>query len=245
MAYRIGRSAFAYALRTSASAAAAAAIAAATIAVGVGGAAPTRDPLSFPEPEDRWMQVEVSFSDLGSAPLDLRMSRSSPGRYSIHDFAKNVYDVHAFDRDGRELPTTRPDAYGWMIEGHGGAATVKYKVYGDRIDGTYLAIDRTHAHVNMPAAIMWARGLDDRPAALEFVAPSADEERPWTVATQLYRGSTPFEFTAPNLQYLMDSPVEFSPFVRIREFGVGPRRIRFALHHAGTDEELASYVSDV
>ena len=31
------------------------------------------------------------------------MSRSSPGRYSLHDFAKNVYDVHAFDGDGHEL----------------------------------------------------------------------------------------------------------------------------------------------
>ena len=35
------------------------------------------------------------------------MSRSSPGRYSLHDFAKNVYDVHAFAADGRELPTTQ------------------------------------------------------------------------------------------------------------------------------------------
>jgi predicted metalloprotease with PDZ domain len=29
------------------------------------------------------------------------MSRASPGRYSLHDFAKNVYDVHAFASDGR------------------------------------------------------------------------------------------------------------------------------------------------
>jgi hypothetical protein len=31
-------------------------------------------------------------------------------------------------------------------------------VFGDRLDGTYLAIDRTQAHINMPAAHMWARG---------------------------------------------------------------------------------------
>ena len=41
--------------------------------------------------------------------------------------------------------------------------TVRYKVYGDLVDGTYLAVDTTHAHINMPAAVMWARGLDDRP----------------------------------------------------------------------------------
>ena len=58
---------------------------------------------SIPEPQHHWMQVEASFTDLGAAPLELRMSRSSPGRYSLHDFAKNVYDVHASDADGREL----------------------------------------------------------------------------------------------------------------------------------------------
>src|SRR5215213_2884121 len=77
--------------------------------------APVRYRLAFPEPQHRWMQVEVSFPDVGSAPLELRMSRSSPGRYSLHDFAKNVYDVHAFDASGRELPTARPDPYGWNV----------------------------------------------------------------------------------------------------------------------------------
>src|SRR5712692_6078154 len=131
-------------------------------------AAPIRYRLTFPEPQHRWMQVEASFTDLAPAPLELRMSRASPGRYSLHDFAKNVYDVRAFARDGREIETARPDPYGWNVGGHGGAVTVKYKIYGDRIDGTYLAIDTTHAHINMPAAIMWARGLDDRPAVLTF-----------------------------------------------------------------------------
>jgi hypothetical protein len=71
--------------------------------------APIRYRLSFPEPQHRWMQVEAAFTDLGGGTLELRMSRSSPGRYSLHDFAKNVYDLHAFGADGRELPTMRPD----------------------------------------------------------------------------------------------------------------------------------------
>jgi predicted metalloprotease with PDZ domain len=118
---------------------------------------------------------------------------------------------------------------------------VTYKIYGDRVDGTYLAIDETHAHINMPAAIMWARGLDERPATLTFVPPPGSA---WHVATQLHAGATPFEFTAPNLQYLMDSPTEVGP-VAIRQFTVGPRTFRFAAHHTGTDAELASLVKAV
>ena len=205
-------------------------------------ATPVHYTLTFPEPQHRWMQVEASFTDLAAVPLELRMSRSSPGRYSLHDFAKNVYDVHAFARDGRELQATRPDPYGWNVSGgHGGSVTVKYKVYGDTIDGTYLAVDTTHAHINMPAAIMWAHGLDDRPVTLTFVEPAGAQ---WTVATQLHPGSTPLEFTAPNLQYLMDSPTEFGP-VAIREFSVDATKFRFAVHHAGTDAELDGFVKDV
>src|SRR3954470_5188928 len=133
-------------------------------AVGVGAAAPTRYQFSFPEPQHRWMQVEATFPDLPPGTLELRMSRSSPGRYSLHDFAKNVYDVRVAGSDGRELATTRPDPYGWNVAEHGSTVTVQYKVFGDRVDGTYLGVDTTHAHINMPAVVMWARGLDDRPA---------------------------------------------------------------------------------
>jgi predicted metalloprotease with PDZ domain len=214
-------------------------------------ASPIRYRLTFPEPQHRWMQVEASFSELGNGTLELRMSRSSPGRYSLHDFAKNVYDVHAFAADGRELQTTRPDPYGWNVAGHGGSVTVKYKVYGDRVDGTYLAVDTTHAHINMPAAIMWAHGLEERPVSVAFEQPAGMS---WQVATQLHGGrpsdstgrSVPgvFEFTAPNLQYLMDSPSEFGP-VSMRQFTVGPRTFRFSLHHTGTAAELDGFVKDV
>ena len=200
---------------------------------------PIRYRFSFPELQHRWMQVEATFPDVGSATLELRMSRSSPGRYSLHDFAKNVYDVHAFAADGRELQTARPDPYGWNVSGHGGRVRVTYKIYGDYVDGTYLAIDDTHAHINMPAAIMWAHGLEERPAALTFDRPVGTT---WQVATQLHGSGV--EFTAPNLQYLMDSPAEFGP-VAMREFTIGSRRFRFALHHLGTDAELDAFVKDV
>jgi predicted metalloprotease with PDZ domain len=204
-------------------------------------AAPIRYRFAFPEPQHHWMQVDVSFTELGPSPLELRMSRSSPGRYSMHDFAKNVYDVHAFAADGKELAIERRDAYGWTIPGHGASLEVMYKVFGDTLDGTYLAVDPTHAHVNMPAVIMWARGLDDRPATIAFTEPPG---LGWRVATQLHPGSTPLEFTAPNLQYLMDSPAEFGT-PAMRQFSVDGRTFRFALHHTGTDAELDAFVKDV
>lgn len=46
------------------------------------------------------------------------MSRSSPGRYAIHEFAKNVYNVKAVDGKGKPIDVTRPNPYQWNVEGH-------------------------------------------------------------------------------------------------------------------------------
>jgi predicted metalloprotease with PDZ domain len=204
-------------------------------------AAPVAYRFRFPELQHHWMQVDATFPELGSGPLELRVSRSSPGRYALHDFAKNIWDVHAFAADGSELSVARPDPSGWTVPNHGDAVTVQYKVFGDRVDGTYLAIDSTHAHINMPAAIVWARGLDDRPSTLTLVSPKGVQ---WQPVSQLHRGSSPFELTAPNLQYLMDSPVEFGP-VSVRDFMVDGRKFRFSAHHTGTASDLEGFVKDV
>jgi predicted metalloprotease with PDZ domain len=200
--------------------------------------------LTFPERVHRLMDVEVTFVRLPAAPLELRMSRSSPGRYALHEFAKNVFGLSATDGDGRPLVVTRPDPYGWEVPTHPGTVRVRYRVFGDRVDGTYLGIDSTHAHINMPAALMWARGLESRPALVRIEPPGGSN---WRVATQLLpAGPDGFTFTAPNLQYLMDSPTEVSDH-RVRSFtvGAGGPTIRIAMHHDGTDAELDAYTRDV
>ena len=207
-------------------------------------AAPVAYRITLLEPQHHWLQAEATFTDLDAAPLELRMSRSSPGRYAIHDFAKNVYDVHASEPGGRELTVTRSDPSGWTISSHGDAVTVRYKVYGDHIDGTYLAIDTTHLHMNMPAAIMWARGFDDAPLTITFEPPAGVSGRPWIAATQLHPAASPLSFTAPNLQYLMDSPVEFGPLA-LRQFSVGQHAFRVAVHHTGSDAELDQFARDI
>ena len=200
---------------------------------------------SFAAREHRLMDVEAMFTDLPSEPLRLRMSRSSPGRYALHGFAKNVSDVRITDADGKPLAVTRPGPDGWDVAMHPGSVRVRYRVFGDSVDGTYLAVDATHAHINMPAVIMWARGLELRPMMLRFEPPAGAG---WRVATQLMPGNDQLTFTAPNLQYLMDSPTEVGAFT-LRSFTVPDEGrtpvFRLALHHTGGDTEVASFLRDV
>ena len=201
--------------------------------------------LSFSEPEHRLMDVAVDFRDVPVGPLELRMSRSSPGRYALHEFAKNVFDVRVTDGAGMTLPVSRPNPHQWNVIRHAGAVRVTYRIFGDRIDGTYLAIDSTHAHINMPSALIWARGFEERPVTIRFDAPA---DANWRVGTQLFAAGDPWTYTAPNLQYLMDSPTEVSAF-SLRTFTLadapGSLLVRLAVHHAGTDAELDAFATDV
>ena len=177
--------------------------------------------------------IEATFSELPSGDIRIKMSRSSPGRYALHGFSKNVYAVSAFDSDGRQLPVARTDSNEWTVTGHDGSVRFRYTLFADWADGTFSAVDTTHIHLNMPATFVWAAGLEDRPIRVQFAAD-------WKTATQLSATGDPSIFTAPNLAYFLDSPTEISDHeVYEWQSGSGSNRqtIRLALHHAGTPEE--------
>jgi len=201
--------------------------------------------LSFPQREHRLMDVTVTFTGVPDGPLRLHMSRSSPGRYALHQFAKNLFDLKVTDGAGAPLGVIRTTPEEWVVPTHGRTVSVSYRLFGDRVDGTYLSVDSTHAHINMPAAILWAVGLDRLPIEVRFEPPAGSN---WRVATQLFAGPDEFIFTAPNLQYLMDSPSEFGSF-DLRTFNVpdGARTptFRLAVHHSGDGGELDAFAKDV
>jgi predicted metalloprotease with PDZ domain len=205
-------------------------------------ASPVVYEVSFPNAAHHEAEVRVTFSNLPPGTLQIRMSRSSPGRYALHEFAKNVYSVTAHDGAGRELRILRPDPYGWDVPNHDGTVVFAYTLYADRADGTYSGIDMTHAHLNMPATFAWARGLEDRPIRITFQPPHGTD---WRTATQLAPTADPLTFTAPSLDYFLDSPTELSDFA-LREWAVSDGRaaytIRVAMHHQGSETELELYV---
>jgi predicted metalloprotease with PDZ domain len=208
------------------------------------GAPPVRYQVSLADRAHHEARITATFSGLPVRPLELRMSRSSPGRYAVHEFAKNLYDLTVRDSRGRPLTATRPNPYQWDVAGHDGTVVVEYTLFADRADGTYSGIDRTHAHLNSPATFIWARGLDRRRVTVQF----PDLPANWGVATQLAIGAEPGTWQARDFQYFMDSPIELSDF-DLRSWTVtsGGREqtIRLAIHHAGTAVEVDRYVADI
>ena len=79
---------------------------------------------------------------------------------------------------------------------------------------------------------------------MTFVPPEGSN---WKPATQLFPTDDPWTFTAPNLQYLMDSPTELSN-QSFRSFTVRnpdgkEHTIRTAVHHDATEADVDEYVA--
>jgi predicted metalloprotease with PDZ domain len=202
---------------------------------------PVQYEISFPNAEHHEAEISITYRALGPGPLELRMSRSSPGRYALHEFAKNVYNVRASAADGSPLTIERPDPHQWNVLDHGGFARVRYTLFGDRADGTYSGIDRAHGHLNMPATFMWARGLEQSPIQVRFLPESGSG---WRVATQLAPTDDPFSYEAPDLAYFMDSPTLLADFTEMSWNVDGPQgsqEFRIALQHAGSTAEAERY----
>jgi len=200
----------------------------------------TKYDISFENAVHHEAEVRIEYSNLENKILEVRMSRTSPGRYALHEFAKNVYGVKATDSKGNELVITRPDPHQWNVSGHDGTVIFEYTLFANRGDGTYSQIDETHAHLNMPATFAWARDYEHRPIEIQF---NVREDLSWKIATQL-KPLSETTFYAPDLYYFLDSPVEIADLYE-RSEKIGDQTIRMALHTRSTDTEVDTYFTKV
>ena len=198
--------------------------------------------VAFPNARHHEAEITITVPARGLDTVEVRMSRSSPGRYAVHEFAKNVYNVRATNGAGRSLPVLRESPYGWRVTGHDGTVRLSYTLFADRAGGTYTGIDASHAHMNMPATFAWAPGTERLPITVAFTVP---EGSGWRAATQLIPTGRAMVYAAPHLQYFMDSPTELSDHM-VRSWtvaGPGGRvdTLHLAIHHEGTAAEADAY----
>lgn len=198
--------------------------------------------VSFDNAAQHEATIKVAFTKVKDGKFTFRMSRSSPGRYAIHEFAKNIYNVKATNSKGDALEITRPNPYEWEVDKHDGTVNVSYTLFGNRGDGTYAQINETHAHLNAPATFMYAPSLAETPIQVTF-----NPRKDWKIATQL-KPMFDNTYYAPNFQYFMDSPVELSNH-DVRSFEVESEgeklTIKLALHNIGTEAETDEYFESV
>lgn len=195
--------------------------------------------VAFPNANHHEAKISLTVTGITQKKAVFRMSRSSPGRYATHEFGKNVYDVTAADLQGNKLMIQRIDGDIFEVPDHKGTITVTYTLFANHADGTYAGIDPESVHFNMPAAFMWIKGYDGVPIEISFDLPV---ENKGIVATQLFPTDRSNTFTAPGLQYFMDSPTKIGD-LSIREWKVSNTdgksyTIRIALEADASNEQI-------
>src|ERR1700733_5484707 len=89
---------------------------------------PVRYAVSFPNAAHHEAEVRATFTGVRQPVLEVLISRSSPGRYSLHEFPKNVYNFKASDGQGHALTVSQPFDYQWNVSGHKGKVVGEYTV---------------------------------------------------------------------------------------------------------------------
>jgi predicted metalloprotease with PDZ domain len=165
--------------------------------------------ISFANAVHHEAEIVMTIPEAPGGAFKIRMSRSSAGRYATHEFGKNIYNIKATDVDGKEIELKQIEGDVYEVpDFHPETVKITYTLFANYTDGTYASIDDSHAHLNMPAVFMWIIKQQDRPIKIEF---NDLDKYGWKVATQLkHEGDN--VYSAPNLQYLMDSPTELSNF---------------------------------
>jgi len=186
------------------------------------------------------IDITIDFPSLPQKALVVHMPTASPGRYAIHNFAKNVYDVKATDSAGKALTVHKKLADEWEIAGHDGHVTFQYTLFANRADGTYAGVDNRKVHMNMPATYAYGKEMHKRPVEITF---DLSKRPQWKVATQLKKLADN-KFYAPNYYYFFDSPTIIGD-IDFRSFTVDSDgkeyTIEVAMDHEGTDKELDDY----
>ena len=188
-------------------------------------------------PSTHLAEVEIVARRVTEPSLDFALPAWSPGRYAIYDFAKNVQEFEALDAAGRRLPWTQADKQTWRVEARdsGSAVRVRYKVFGNDLNGTFSQIDPTHANVNGASVYMYVAGHKPDPVTLAVEAP-AD----WKVISGFSLSTEQRTFQAASYDRLIDTPLEVCPDCGVEPFTERGKTFRIAVHNYAEEGREAS-----
>ena len=185
------------------------------------------------------IEAKLPEGETSTDHLDFQMPKWSPGRYSIFDFAKNVQEVQAaagICPQGAQckmavVPVNRLDDQTWRVSLQGSRSiTLKYKVFGDDLSGTFSQLDDRHANFNGASIFMYIVGHKQDPVRL-FI----DPPQGWRIVNGRTESADQREWRFANYDILVDTPTEIAPDWTVDEFKVDGKTYRVVVHSLGDE----------
>src|SRR6266851_9886838 len=141
--------------------------------------------LGMTHPSSHLFEVSVEVerpADAKVDSLDFQMAKWSPGRYAVFDFAKNVQQFAApggiCPRGAQckmpTFPVNRVDDQTWRVSTmNTHRLTIRYKVFGNDLSGTFSQLDSRHANYNGGSIFMYVVNHKPDPVRLEINPPAS------------------------------------------------------------------------
>ena len=195
------------------------------------------------------MEVELPEGQVPNF-IDFQMAKWSPGRYAVFDFAKNVQQFEALGgicARGAQckmpaFPVTRVDDQTWRVatmSTH--RLTIRYKVFGNDLSGTFSQLDSRHANYNGGSIFMYVVNHKPDPVRLEIKPPAG-----WRIVNGRMTSMDQREWQFPNWDILIDTPSEIAPDATLDEFRVDGKQYRVMVHSFGPEGgKRAALVRDI
>ena len=160
--------------------------------------------------------VEIDISGIRSTTVDIAMPAWSPGVYLIRDFAGNVQQVEAVNRQNRSLPIQQLDKQTWRISKAAAEdVRVHYRVYSS-------ALNDEMSDITPAATFMYVTGQTQTPVSVHY-----ETEGNWKVHSPLEKRGD--RYVAPDYDTLAASPTFLGEF-KLVEFksGTVPFKVVFS-----------------
>ena len=198
------------------------------------------------------IEIELA-KDATAKTLDFQMPKWSPGRYAVFDFAKNVQEFEALGGicpvEAKcklpAFPVSRVDDQTWrvaMMNTH--SLSIRYKVFGNDLSGTFSQLDTRHANFNGASLFMYVVNHKPDPVKLRIEPPAG-----WRIINgrmqQSDRGNQR-EWQFPNYDVMIDTPTEIAPELSEDQFEVDGKRYHVIIHSFGPEGgKRAGLVRDI
>ncbi len=174
---------------------------------------------------------------------EFRMPVWTPGYYMLMDFAQNVRNFDASDRNGRRLTWRKTGPNAWSVDTAGASAVdLTYDVVAARPFVATAYLDDSRGYILPGALFLYLPGRLREPATVKVVLPPA-----WAnIATGLDVAgpADPQTFVAPDFDALYDSPILMGNLESLPPFEIRGVRHDFIGYQLG-DFDRGAFMADL
>ena len=182
--------------------------------------------------------------------MDFQMAKWSPGRYAVFDFAKNVQQFQALGGicppeakcKMPVLPVTRVNDQTWRVPTiNMESLTIRYKVFGNNLSGTFSQLDSRHANYNGGSIFMYVVNHKPDPVKLAIDPPAG-----WRITNGRMDRADQREWHFPNWDVMIDTSTEIAPDWTVDSFEVDGKKYHVVVHSFGDEGgKRAKLVRDI